>query len=277
MSWKKILRMDERIIYIVATFAVVLPMFFPVGFPVARDPSAVTLYNYVSDLPAGSPIIYSFDLEASGTTELKPATLVLIDLSLQRGHRIFLMALQAQGPGLARVWTDPIFARHNAEYGVDWLDIGYISASASFMELSRTDLLNAWNNRDYTGQRLDTFPIMEGLVTGNDIAALCSITTGSPGILEWVGGMGAIGVIEDILGVGTAVLAPGNISLYTAGLMKGLANGLNGAATLEACHGAPGSAHGNSDAQSFAHLAIIAFVILGNIAYFSARRAGDIS
>ena len=276
MTWTRLMKIDERIIYIVATIAVIFPMFVPIGFPVSKDAEAVAMYELLSSLPAGTNIIYSFDCEAVATTEIKPSVEVLFDLSYKLNHNIFMMSFNVQGMPLARVWTDPVFARNGAVYGEDWIDLGYIEAANSFLEIGRSDLLSAWNNQDYTGKPLTSFPIMANVKKASDINLVVSFHSNVPGWSNYVNSWYATDEVKMVATVVSAINTPGALSSYNSGLLKGLVNGLNGAATLEAMHGAPGSAHSNSDAQSIAHLAIIGFVIIGNIAYFGAKKAGEL-
>jgi len=275
-SYKKMMSIDIRIIYLVTTIAIMFPMFRPMGLPVAADPPAVELYRVISELPEGTPIIYSFDVGASGTTELKPASIVMLDLSLQKKHKIIIMGWNAEGPNLMNAWCGHLFEQHGSVYGVDYINIGYVAAAYSWLELSRIDLRNSWNDRDYLGTPLDQFPIMEGIYKPSDITAVCSIGTGDPGYMHWMQQWYATGEVDIILAAQPGVNVPIALTQFNSGNIKGLSGGLVGAATLELCHGIVGSAHGNSDAQSFGHMAIIAFLILGNIGYLGAKRAGEV-
>ena len=58
---------------------------------------------------------------------------------------------------------------------------------------------------------------------------------------------------------------------YQSGQLFALVGGLKGAAEYEQMVGVKGKATRRMDIQSFAHLAIIILVILGNVAYFTTR------
>jgi len=57
-----------------------------------------------------------------------------------------------------------------------------------------------------------------------------------------------------------------------SGQMVGMVAGLKGAAEYEKLIEIPGRAARGMDAQSIAHLVMIGFIVLGNIAYFMGRR-----
>jgi len=70
----------------------------------------------------------------------------------------------------------------------------------------------------------------------------------------------------------TAVMAPDLYPFLDSGQLNGLLGGLAGAAEYETLISYPGTASKGMSAQSFAHLIIVAFVIIGNAAYFASRR-----
>ena len=72
----------------------------------------------------------------------------------------------------------------------------------------------------------------------------------------------------------TAVSAPEYYPYYQSGQLVGLLGGLAGAAEYEKLVDVTGTATRGMDAQSLGHLAIILFIIIGNVLYFRSRRAG---
>ena len=275
--YRRLMTIDVRIIYIILAFMVAFPLFNPFGLPVAAEKPAEVLYDVLAGLPAGSPVIFSSDLSNSGKTELKPMIEVLVDLSLNLEHRVILMGLWADGSNLITAWTEEIIARHGSQYGTDYIHLGYIPSYQAFLEASRTDFKAACNGGvDINRDRLDTFPIMAGIDKASDIKAVVTFGTGDPGYQHWMSFWRATGDCDIILAGQVAVNTPNALAQFNAGNIQGLAGGLGGAATLELKHGIKGSAHGNSDSQSFGHLTIIIFLIIGNIGYFGSKAAGEV-
>lgn len=275
--FSRMMTIDRRIIYIILALAIVFPMFMPIGLPVASEAPAVAMYDYAAALPAGTPVLHSADFSASGLTELKPMVEVLIDLSLEKGHKLLLMSLWADGNNLMNKWVEPILAKHEAVYGEDYIDLGYIPSYAAFLDAARTDFKAACNGGvDKNRNSLDSYPIMEGISVSKDIKCVISYGTGDPGYTHWIQYWYAMGEVDAVMGGQVAVNYPNALNAYNAGNLKGVAGGLGGAATLEKCHNIVGPGHGASDSQSFGHLAIILFLILGNVGYFGARNAGEV-
>jgi len=70
----------------------------------------------------------------------------------------------------------------------------------------------------------------------------------------------------------TAVQAPQVYPYVHAGQLSGLAGGLKGAAELEKLVGFYGKGTKFMLSQSFAHMIVIVFIIVGNAAYFITRK-----
>jgi len=276
MPWyKRLMGIDRRILYIIMAVAISFPMFAPIGLPVPEDVIAKAAYDYIAALPAGSNVLYSYDLSASGMTECKPASDVFIDLSFQKGHNVFLMALWAEGNNFSSLWADPIAEKNGAEYGKNYINLGYVVSFAAFLEQARTDLYQAFNGGiDKYGVKLSTFPMMKDVTKAKDFDAVFSFNTGDPGPTAWIQQWNATEGVA-ILGSCTSVSTPTMVNYYQSGLLKGNVGGLSGAAYSEVLHGTKGSATGGMDSQSLGHVVIILFLILGNIGYFAAKSAGE--
>lgn len=273
----KMMAIDRRIIYLALAITVAFPLFKPIGFPIAPDEPAVAMYDYVANLPEGSVLLYSGDFAASGMTELKPMFEVMLDLALQKKHKILLMALWPEGDNIQNRWAEPILARYDVEYGKDYISIGYIPSYLAFLDAARIDFKQACNGGiDSNRDPLDSFEIMQGIDKASDIDVVVSFGAGDPGFKHWVQYWFATSEVDSILTGIVAVSYPDALNAYSAGNLKGTAGGINGAATLEICHNTVGDGIKASDSQSFGHLAIIFFIIMGNVGYFGAKKNGEV-
>ena len=276
MPWyKRLMGIDRRILYVIMVIGISFPMFSPIGLPVPEDVIAQAAYDYIANLPAGSNVLYSYDLSASGMTELKPASDVFVDLSFQKGHNVFLMALWAEGNNFSSLWADPIAEKHGAVYGENYINLGFVVSFSAFMEQSRTDLYASLNGGiDKNGEQLSNFPMMKDVTKAADFDAVFSFNTGDPGPTAWIQQWNATEGVA-ILFSCTSVSTPTMVNYYQSGLLVGNIGGLAGAAWVEKLHGQLGSATGGMDSQSLGHVVIILFLILGNVGYFASKAAGD--
>ena len=105
----------------------------------------------------------------------------------------------------------------------------------------------------------------------NDMDMVVSVNVGPGGAATaqvWVRQVAVIYPdVPVVLGV-TAVMTPNIMPYLQSRQIKGLLGGLRPAAEYELLLEAPGNAVAMMDAQSAAHITILGFIILGNIAYF---------
>lgn len=276
MPWyKRIQNIDRRIIYIILFLSIALPLIKPMGLPISLNDSTKDAYNTIANLPAGSKILYSFDTSASSAPESKPAALAMIRLSLEKKHKVYIFGTWADGPTLATLWIDPLFQEMKSKYGEDYINIGYRTPAAAILETMRSDFNKAVGGVDINKKPLNTFPIMQGVTKASDFAAVVAFNSGDPGLKEWIEFWYATGECKNIVGAVTAVEIPNRMNQYRAGQLKGLIGGMRGAAELETIINKPGEATTGMDAQSLGHLAIIIFLVIGNIGYLAAKQAGD--
>jgi len=89
-----------------------------------------------------------------------------------------------------------------------------------------------------------------------------------------------IGLIQGVYGTPfasgyTAVMAPIYYPFLDSGQMQGMLVGAKGAAEMEVLVDRPSQASRIMNAQSWAHVLIIALIVLGNLGYLFGRRGGE--
>jgi hypothetical protein len=115
-----------------------------------------------------------------------------------------------------------------------------------------------------------TLPLMKGVKDIKSIGLVIEVT-GLSGMTEtW------IGLIQGpyrtpFASAYTAVMAPGYYPFLDSGQMKGMLVGAKGAAEMETLVHRPGKATAIMNVQSWAHVLIIALIIIGNLGYVLAR------
>jgi len=132
---------------------------------------------------------------------------------------------------------------------------------------------------DLAGKDINSLPMMAPIKGLTDFTAILEISSGSPGFKEWIQFAGDRGNIP-VGGGATAVSAPELYPYYPAQLF-GLMGGLQGAAEYEAALVTKYSKYKETTVsaialmgpQTVAHLVIIFFVVIGNIAYFIKQRS----
>ncbi|MBM3326973.1 MAG: hypothetical protein FJY65_08350 [Calditrichaeota bacterium] len=276
---EKLSHIDRRIIFVLIALAVIIPMLFNLVFIVRPSPIVEAIFEKIESLPAGSKILLSYDYGPSTVPENQPMADALTRHCLVKGLKVYIMAVWATGEAQANVTIDSVIRREFPDkvYGVDWIHLGYKAGNQGLINAIFTDLKGMYTT-DAAGVDINTFPMMASIQGLRDFDLILSSASGKPGLKEWVQFAGDRGNIPVAGGV-TAVEAPLLYPYYPRQLL-GLMGGLQGAAEYEAVvvHKYPQfkatslTAVKSMGPQTVAHLVIIFFVVVGNVAFFLQRR-----
>jgi hypothetical protein len=274
----KLDKVDRRIIYILMALSVLIPLVLKLDFPipVGNGPSTA-LYDFIDSLPEGSTVLLSFDYDPSTKAELQPMAVALSRHLFNNHIRVIGMALWPQGASLGQQAMSQVGDSIGVRQYYDWVNMGYtVAGSVSILRMGSS--IRAVYPQDRDGVPYDSIPLLSGIRRLNDVAMAISLSAGDPGIHAWVMMAGdTYGV--PIGGGCTAVSAPEFYTYLGTGQLIGLLGGLRGAADYETLlrqriPGAPGGlATPGMAAQSVAHLVIMGFIVIGNIAFFAGRKA----
>lgn len=276
MPWYRVLQsIDRRIVYAIMFLSVAVPLLFPIGLPISITQPTRDAFNTLVKLPEGAKVWYAVDYSGGVDGELGPMLDALLKYSFTKGHKVYLFAQWSEGGNIASAHAEAIAKEMGKKYGTDYVNLGYRPSPTAVLERSRSSIMEAFNGVDARGQKLDGMPIMQDMTKAKDVDLVIGFVTGSPGLINYISYWYATGEVKTLIGGITAGNTPSYMSRYQAGQIKGYFNGLRGAAELEKLSGFPGAATPGMDAQSMAHLAIIAFLILGNAGYIAAKRVGD--
>ncbi|HSL93994.1 MAG TPA: hypothetical protein VK905_05260 [Bacillota bacterium] len=266
---KALLNIDRRIIYIILFIALAIPLINPLGIPVAVGLTTNAFYKLVEDLPNGSLVLMSMDVSPSGAPDVFPNAVAAANHMIKKGHKAIILGFWEQGvPFSTQIMQQFVDAGY--VYGTDVLNLGYVAGAESAIQSMAQDIAGTFPV-DYLGRRTADFPMMQGVKDINDIDIILEFATGDPGFNAYLRQ-----VIEPYPGVQYAVAVvtvsfPGLMPYFASGQVKGALQGLRGAAEYEILNGIPGQGAARMDAQSLGHIVIIAFIILGNLAYFVSK------
>jgi len=196
-----------------------------------------------------------------------------------KGHKVYLMAVWATGEAQGNITIETVINREFPQkiYGEDYVQLGFKAGNQGLINAIYTDLKGMYTT-DASGADINSVPMMEGVDGLPNFDLILSVASGKPGLKEWVQFAGDRGDIPVSGGV-TAVEAPLLYPYYPKQLL-GMMGGLQGAAEYEAAIVTkyPEFKETSSGAmilmgpQTVAHLVIIFFVVVGNIAFFVQRK-----
>jgi hypothetical protein len=247
----KLRNIDRRLIYAFISLAVIIPLLFPIGFPIRTTSPVIKLHDLIETLPPGTKVLFSFDYDPATMPEVYPMNLALVDHCFSRDIKIVGMALWPMGVSLGQQVFETMSEKHNKEYGEDYVNLGYKAGGIVVISGASSNIRETFPE-DYTGKNIDEFPIMEGVHNLDPFALIMSFSAGDPGVIQWV--MIGHGRCHKEIGAGcTAVSAPSFYPYLGAGQLVGLLGGMKGAAEYETLMENEGLAVAGMDAQSVAH------------------------
>lgn len=286
MGWlEALLKIDRRIIFAVIGLVLVLPIIFPFGFRTPVTPPTQKLYDAVEAIsPENKALTISVDYDPQTEPELHPMTIALLRHALGTGKRVLVLALYVQGLGLAENALRTVVGEFNRRatssadsllYGRDYVFLGWQPPPVIPILGMGTSVRRVFP-RDYYGNETDTLPMMQEIDSYSDMDLLVSISGGSAPVwyVAYAQSRYRIRVGAGITAVSVADFFP----YLETGQFSGMLAGMKGAAEYEELvsrnlrlEGRRRAMEGMSS-QAAAHIAIMVFVILGNIGYLAKRR-----
>lgn len=270
-AFERVQKLDRRIIFLTVALAVILPLFFPLKLPIDVTPPVQQLYDVIEALPDGSVVLISIDYDPSGAPELDPATWSIMRQCFKRDLKVFVMGLWATGVPLGMRALETVGAgEYDKEYGIDYVDFGYIPGGAIALVNLGMDVHNVCRE-DVYGTPVEDIPMMKNIKSAKDFGLAISMSMGVPGSDQWIWYYHAR-YRGNLATAQTAIGAPKYYQYLQTGQLVGLIGGMKGAAEYERLVDSYGLATVGMDSQSSAHLLIIAFIVLGNVIYWIEKR-----
>ncbi len=266
---------ERRIVFLYIGIAVTLPLFMGLTQKIKVSPEVQEAYESFKALPPGSKVLMSFDYDPPSAPELQPMAISAIRYCFEHDLKVIIMGLWPQGPqqaqmAVAQALDDPAIAAKNLKYGEDYVNLGFQTGNEFVIQRMGSDFSSMFA-KDYLGNSYSDLPLVRNVRNFSNIDFSFNLSAGYPGTVEWVQ------VAVDRYGLkmaagNTAVQAPQVYPYLRSGQLKGLLGGMSGAAEFESAIKQPGKGTKFMLAQSFAHMVVVAFIIIGNVAYFSNKR-----
>ncbi|HPZ85919.1 MAG TPA: hypothetical protein PLR82_06165 [Bacillota bacterium] len=273
MDWEKLQYIDIRILYVIILLCMIIPMFKPIGLPVAISENSRKVYEVIENLPDGSVIWVSHDTGPGNAPELNPMITALARQAFRKNCKLVGTAFfnENVGPTLLYDHINEVAQEMGKEYGVDWVNLGYRINAEACMKVMVDDVWAGVGGVDWTGTPLDNFPLMQQVRSiRNDVDLIFVTTVGSPGYFTWMTFV-TQPLNKPLTGGASLTMYSGVQHYIRSGQLKGFLGGLRGAAEYEQLVGHPGQGLSGMDAQSMGHITVLVFLLLGNIGYFMAR------
>jgi hypothetical protein len=301
--WEKAQAIDRRWVFLMIVLAVIIPMTSQCSVRSPATPEVQSIFDRIEELPAGARVLLALDFDPPSEPELLPMAMSYTRHLALRGHRIYYMTLWPVGQQEVERVIGGVLNREFPEYqyGLNYVSMGYKTGGQGVIQGVLSDFRRQYPT-DAHGTAVGDIPMFEGVNTLRDMQLILNVSAGFPGIKEWVlfgGDQSGVPVAGGVTAVSAPLLYP-----YYPKQLFGLMGGMQAASEYEtllqdryperfaalACselteddaHDTPcrDDAFGPPDfpamkrmgPQTFAHIVIILFILVGNIGYFATRR-----
>jgi hypothetical protein len=270
MAWReRLLAIDRRVLYALIFLAVLIPSLVPMGLPIRISPEVQRVYDRIDALKPGEIIMLPLEYDPSTAAELEPMALAILRHAFSKNLRVLGLCLSSTGVTLVESEIAQVAREYGKAYGQDYVYLGYQPYPAVVI-LTMGENFRTPFPRDYYGTPLDSIPMMRGVRNYGDVGLVFTVNATS-GIDFWI--IYGQGRYKFPFGLGSAAVMATNYYQYVqSGQLFGIISGLRGAAEYEILIGQGNVARKGMDVQSVAHALIIAFIVLGNVAFFVERR-----
>ena len=267
-----LLNIDRRIIFVFVFIGVAIPLMLDFSFAIKATEPVQRVFDEFERVAAEEEpvVLVSFSYGASTVPEMQPMALAILRHAFSRDIKVVAICLWPEAPGLAQQALAQVASEYGKEYGTDYAFLGYKPGLWAPIINMGQDFHDAWP-RDARGTLVGDIPVTSAIRDLNDFNLVFDLAAGDSIEFWWI----PFGVEKykfAFSGGCTAVMAPDLYPFLQSDQLRGMIGGLAGAAEYEHLMEIPGSATAGMRAQSVTHLIIVAFILLGNAAYFASRR-----
>jgi len=266
----KLLNLDKRYIEAILMLLIALPFYVKFSIPIEISPETMRGFEFLESLPEGSVVQITYDYATGAMAELQPSANAMVKYGARRGFKLIMLSTWDAGPQLIEWSLEDVNAFDKMTYGEDFVNLGFIGPTAGGSVPAYAKDIRSLMEVDYYGNKLEDLPMMKDIKDANDIDLIFHLTTGG-GFTDW------LWYVQGVYGTpmyssAVASMAQTAIPYLDTGQIVGVNNGLRGAAEFEILTKTYGFGQGSMISQSFAHIWLIAAMIIGNIIYYLSKR-----
>ena len=272
--WDTLENIPREVLYGILLVVFVIPMIYPLGLPIPVSANTQKWYQTIEALPPGSVVMIDFGYSGGGEPELGPmAVAVYHHLFKKGGIKVICMSTSIEGPQL---WDKAMAElrpeeKYGVQYGVDYINIGYIAGTETAMAAIGKDL-RATTSTDYKGNPLSQYTIMDGITDASSFDLLLCYTTGGDQSEGWVRQWYTVYETPYMCSV-LAMMVPTMLPYQNAGQIISVTSGAQ-AGEMETLVRVPARGIKSADVITLTHLLCLVYVAVGNIAYLGKRFSG---
>jgi hypothetical protein len=271
----------RRFIYFLILISLSIPLLSDFVLPPAEMKTAEDSYSVIESLqPAPNKLVLvSLDWGPSTSAENAPQTQTLLEHLMRK--RIPFAVITTYAYAAPFLESVPLAVANKLlqeepnqrwEYGKDWVNLGFQPGGAIVVQsIAKASDLKEVLKTDAKGTELSEIPCMKDIKTIRDIALLAQITGLVGTFNTWIQFFQAEGYRPDVIHGCTSITIPEAYIYYVTGQIRGLYEGVAGAAWYDSLlskrypNRVPTEAPKINTSLATAHLVILGLIIVGNI------------
>lgn len=269
--WLKVRHLDRRFIFLLMLLGVAIPLLMKIGLPVATTQEVRNVYEYIDQLKPGDILLISYDHDTGTLPEMVPMSTAILRHAFAKNLRLVGMALRAEGSAIGRQAFRSVGAEFGKQEGIDYVFLGYRPELVATILGLGTSIARVFP-KDDRGVPVNEIPLMKEVNNYSEISLIISVSDDDTPVY-WINYANARFQAKVAPAI-TAVMATTFFPFLNSRQLVGMIAGLKGAAEYEKLGHTQAMATRGMDAQSIAHLVVIGFILIGNIAYFATRKSG---
>lgn len=268
---ERLLRLDNRILYLALAIAVAIPVFARVRPPIPPTRETLGVYRAIEEAAPGRLVMLQSTWDAGTIGECEGQCHAMVEHLMRRGTPFVVWTSNPASPPFYNRIIAEAARRYHRVYGRDWVDFGYKvpAAQLAFGVQAMARDFPGYMKTDAAGTPVAALPILRGIkdATGFDLI----LTVGYNPIGEFIQFVWAVYGTKIGFGI-AAINSTTTYSYIDSKQIVGMLVGARGGAEYEMLLNAPGKGVDIIVAQSFGHLLMVLVVIMGNVAFFARRR-----
>jgi hypothetical protein len=276
---EKLGTIDYRIIYLLMTILVALPLAFPVGLPQAVSPNVIAYIDKLNSLKDGDVVLVSFSGYMTMLPDVEPIYIATWKMLQQKNVKLILLMTHVDSPAVIRQeFAKTGYDKVKVE-GVDYTIMPYLDMSSDAAIISFTENMRSIFAKDIRGISLDDIPMMKNVNKATDLALYISadpeVSTRRYTLPYGVGQV-SWGTATNILPFVPPFYDPKNGPVY--GYVGGASQGAQMESYLISITGQAafyaGEGTKTNDAKNLGVIGLVVIVAIGNISMLAKKKEG---
>jgi ribosomal protein L40E len=265
-------RWADHLIALLIILVLLIPLLFGIHLPPLPPASAARGFaRAIEALPAGALTVVAFEWEPSTAGEMALISTRVLDWLLSRRVRVAAVSTNPAGAVLAEDIFDRLVTTRGYQYGVDFVDLGYVSGGEAGLVMLATDVRSVTPRDDRWRAPIAALPATRDLRSFADARLLVILAADDQGVVQWIQQVQPR--VERPIIAATAASARPLLLPYVGGEMASLDGLVAGIPDLTSVDGEAMETMGELDQTpiAFGQIALVSLIVAGNVIVLSSR------